>query len=208
MRGIIIICTGLLVIGCSPSDNDFDREVASFKSTDIGKDISQGKFVPFYESYEPLIEYTEWCNSVLWTQLSESERFIDITFTREDVLFSAAADYIGRNGIINGLVKKSGGVDAIYQYLDGDAAYLMKPSRLAIPVIKKMGENFSQNPSFKKAINNAKKEPKKSKSFEAANGLCFTADIVTGMLGGESRSKPIFNEIAILVKKNTLHSIR
>lgn len=206
MRNIIILLTSLLVISCTPSDVDFDREVASFKSTDIGRDIALGKFVPFYESYDPLIEYTEWCNSVLWPQLSESERFVDITFTREEVLFSADSKSIGRIGQLNDLVKKSGGVDALYQYLEGDAAYLMKPSRLAIPVIKQMGRKLSQNPSFEKAIDIAGKEPKKSESFESANSLCFTADLVTGMLGGESRSKLIFKDIATLVKKNTLHS--
>lgn len=191
-----------------PTDADLDRKVKEFKSTDIGRDIALGKFVPFYESYDPLIEYTEWCNSVLWPKLSESEKFVDMTFTRQEVLFSADSESIGVIGVLNSLVKKSGGVDAIYQYLEGDAAYLMKPSRLAIPVIKHMGKKLSQNPSFKKAINIAKKEPKKSESFESANSLCSIADIVTGMLGGESRSKAIFKEMAILVQKNTLHGRR
>ncbi|WP_299006306.1 hypothetical protein [uncultured Shewanella sp.] len=203
-----MVVIAFAVLGCEPNDSDYNNKVAEFIATDIGTDIKSGKFVPPYESYEPLKEYTNWCNSVLWPQLSEYQISIDKTFTREEILYSASSEVIGRIGIFNAFIDKSGGAEALYPYVDGNAAYMMKPSKLAIPVIKELGRNLSRSPSFKKSIELAKEEPKQSDSFYLAHNLCLTADLVTGMLGGESRSKLIFEEVATLVQKNTLHSIR
>lgn len=52
----------------------------------------------------------------------------------------------------------------------------------------------------------SKKIPKKSKSFTNADNLCFKADMLTGILGGESRSRSVISEVSELVRKNTLAS--
>ncbi|MBB1475919.1 hypothetical protein [Shewanella sp. SG41-3] len=201
---LILLCTACILMGCQPSDSDFDKRVDEFKSTDIGKDIANNKFVPPYSSFDPLLDFTEWCNSVLWVQKTTEEQFIDEAFLREDILALAPKEIIGFKGATNDFIEKSGGSDAIYQYAHGDAAYLMKPSRLAVPVIRHMLKENGESPSFKKVMALNQNKPKRSKSFKDASDLCFTADVLTGVLGGESRSRAIIKDVSTLVRKNTL----
>jgi len=42
--------------------------------------------------------------------------------------------------------------------------------------------------------------------FQKADSLCSDADMLTGILGGESRSRPIIADVSALVRKNTLNS--
>lgn len=196
----------VLLTGCQPNDADFDNKVSEFKSTEIGTDLANSKFVPPYSSLDPLLEYTAWCNSVLWAQLSVEERSVDLAFLREEVFALAPPEVVGARGIINRFVDRSGGVDAIYPFIHGDAAYLMKPSRLAIPVIKKMMSNYQKSPSFKKVMVLSKTMPTKSESFNQADIICYKADMLTGILGGESRSRAVIREVAELVRRNTLAS--
>lgn len=201
--GVILL---LLLTGCQPNDTDFNNEVSEFKSTEIGADIANSRFIPPYNNFDPLLEYTQWCNSVLWAQQSAEETSIDLAFLREEVFVMTPPEIIGAKGLVNEFVERSGGVDSLYPYIHGDAAYLMKPSRLAMPIIKKMLNSYQKSASFKKAIELSKKIPKRSKSFTDANTLCFKADMLTGILGGESRSRNVISEVSELVRKNTLAS--
>lgn len=202
----ILISIAVFATGCQPSDADFDKKVSEFKSSEIGRDLASGKFIPPYSSFEPLLDYTNWCNSVLWAQLSQEEIAVDNAFLREEIFVLAPKEMTNAIGVTNALVEKSGGVDVIYPYLHGDAAYLMKPSRLAIPVIKKMRDEYTESPSFKKIMLLNSSKPKKSESFKEADQLCYKADVLTGILGGESRSRPIIADVSALVRKNTLNS--
>ncbi|WP_249195724.1 hypothetical protein ACMYQ1_01905 [Shewanella oncorhynchi] len=203
ITGVILF---LLLTGCQPNDSDFDTKVSEFKATELGADIANSRFIPPYNSFDPLIEYTKWCNSVLWAQQSAEENSIDLAFLREEVFVMTPPEIIGAKGLVNEFVERSGGVDSLYPYIHGDAAYLMKPSRLAIPVIKNMLDNYQKSASFQKMIELSKKIPKKSKSFTNADNLCFKADMLTGILGGESRSRSVISEVSELVRKNTLAS--
>ncbi|ABX49350.1 hypothetical protein Sbal625DRAFT_3961 [Shewanella baltica OS625] len=205
IKFISVICIVLLT-GCQPNDADFDDKVNEFKLTEVGADLVNKRFVPPYSSLDPLLEYTAWCNSVLWAQLSIEENSVELAFLREDIFALASPEVVGFFGVFNELVVRSGGVDAIYPYIHGDAAYLMKPSRLAMPIIKKMLNSYQRSASFKKAIELSKKRPKRSKSFTDADTLCFKADMLTGILGGESRSRNVISEVSELVRKNTLAS--
>lgn len=143
---------------------------------------------------------------MLWAQLSQEEIAVDNAFVREEIFALAPKEIVRAISTINALVEHSGGVDAIYPYLHGDAAYLMKPSRLAIPVIKSMSNDYTESPSFKKIIALRSRLPKRSESFQKADSLCGAADMLTGILGGESRSRPIIADVSALVRKNTLNS--
>ncbi|MDI5836025.1 hypothetical protein [Shewanella xiamenensis] len=202
----VLISIAIFASGCQPSDADFDKKVSEFKSTEIGKDLSNHKFIPPYSSFEPLLDYTSWCNSVLWAQLSQEEIAVDNAFLREEIFALAPKEIVRAISMINGLVENSGGVDVIYPYLHGDAAYLMKPSSLAIPVIKSMSNDYTESPSFKKIMRLKNSRPKRSESFQKADSLCSDADMLTGILGGESRSRPIIADVSALVRKNTLNS--
>lgn len=201
--GVILF---LLLTGCQPNDTDFNNKVSEFKSTEIGSDIANYKFIPPYKSLEPLLEYTEWCNTVLWAQQSVEENSIELAFLREEVFAIAPSEVTGVKSITNRIIEGAGGVDSIYQYIHGDAAYLMKPSRLAMPIIKNMIGSYQRSASYEKVIELNKKVPKRSKSFSDADELCFKADMLTGILGGESRSRNVISEVSELVRKNTLAS--
>lgn len=202
----IILLITVFTAGCQPSDADFDKKVSDFNSTEIGRDLANSKFIPPYNSFESLLDFTDWCNSVLWAQRSTEEVAIDDAFLREEILVLAPKEVTNAIGVINDLVEKSGGVDSIYPYLHGDAAYLMKPSRLAIPAIKEMHRNYTESPSFKKVMSLNRSIPKRSASFQKADQLCFKVDVLTGVLGGESRSRKIIADVSGLVRKNTLSS--
>jgi hypothetical protein len=203
---LINIILLLLLTGCQPNDADFDNKVSEFRTTEIGADIANNKFIPPYSSFEPLIEYTEWCNSVLWPLLSVEESSIDMAFLREEVFALAPVEVLRVKGLTIGLIDSGGGIDMIYPYLHGDAAYIMKPTPLARPVIKSMYDKYRNSTSFNKVMLLNSKQEKRTESFANADSLCFKADILTGILGGESRSREVIHEVSELVRKNTLAS--
>jgi len=206
-KHLCITISLFLLIGCQPTDADYISRSLEFKETEIGRDLSNGKFVPPYDSSSPLIEYAAWCRSVLWPTTTKKQQFSRNQYLKEEVFNIADSKVVGVVGLLNGLIEASGGADTIYPYVHGDAAYLMKPSRMAIPVLKSMYKKYRLSPSYKKSVAIIKNS-NHSEAFEEANNLCMSADLVVGMLGGTSESRAIYKEVSDSVNYNTLRSRR
>jgi len=193
---------------------EFEEKLAEYKSTEIGADMTKGKFgsksqfIPPYETIEPMKEMAEWCEEDYFSELSSKMQFYINLSMKSDVLNIAPPSIIGSNGNLNAFIERSGGSDAIYPYIQGDAAYLIKPSSFSVPVIKKLSKDIVDGPSGKKVLKIVKNYAETATKPEVqALFLCVQTDIVVGMMGGNVRSRDIFKNTANIVKQNTKLSI-